>query len=199
MMRFLNLTKGLHAFAFLANPDHVLVSMCQSASTDRCLILMVRSSSSYFAFYDDDCNISAAVTTNHWHHFDFVYDNSITTQYIYFNGYLVCRRISLGPFLGNSCVIIVGARNMSGTASPSSFWTGYIDQLSYVARAKTAMEILTDATLVAYYSFDNGWLDDSGPNKINGVSDRSIIVFRLVIYIDLLDGHQCTTDQWPSK
>ena len=166
--------------------------MCQSGSTSRCLILMTRGSSSYFAFYGDDCNISTVVTTNQWHHLAFVYNNDITTQYMYVNGDLVCRHISLGPFLGNSGVIVIGGIKWSGPgASPSSFWTGYIDQLSYVARAKTATEILTDATLVAYYSFDNGSFDDSGPNKINGVSDRSTILFTM---INLLDGFQCLID-----
>ena len=43
---------------------------------------------------------------------------------------------------------------------------------------KTAAEILSDATLVASYSFDNGSFYDSGPNRINGVSavqDKNIL------------------------
>ena len=35
-------------------------------------------------------------------------------------------------------------------------------------RAKTACEILDDATLVAYFSFDSGSLQDSGPNYLTG-------------------------------
>jgi hypothetical protein len=63
----------------------------------------------------------------------------------------------------------IGAINNTGS-TPSYFWTGLIDQVSYVSRAKTATEILSDATLVAYYSFDNGSFYDLGPNKINGVN-----------------------------
>lgn len=85
------------------------------------------------------------------------------------NGDLVCRRIAWQPFLGDSGTITIGAWSVSST-TPVYYWNGYIDQLLYVARAKTAAEVLTDATLVAYYSFDNGSFDDSGPNKINGVS-----------------------------
>ena len=35
-------------------------------------------------------------------------------------------------------------------------------------RAKSACEILDDATLVAYFSFDSGLLQDSGPNYLTG-------------------------------
>ncbi len=81
----------------------------------------------------------------------------------------MCIHNSAGPFLGNSGVIMIGVFN-SGGAIPTSYWTGYIDQVSYISMAKSAAEILIDATLVAYYSFDNGSFYDSGPNKINGVS-----------------------------
>jgi hypothetical protein len=48
------------------------------------------------------------------------------------------------------------------------YYSGLIDQLSIVTRVKSASEILTTATLVVYYSFDNQSLLDSGPNLING-------------------------------
>jgi hypothetical protein len=48
------------------------------------------------------------------------------------------------------------------------YYSGLIDQLSIVTRVKSASEILTTATLVIYYSFDNQSLLDSGPNLING-------------------------------
>lgn len=40
---------------------------------------------------------------------------------------------------------------------------------------KTACEILDDATLVAYYSFDSGSVEDSGPNYINGTVTSGVI------------------------
>lgn len=146
-----------------------MLSMCQSVATSRCLLLMIRGGYSYLAFYNDDCHSSTIVLINQWHHFAFIYDNDDKTQYIYMNGDLVCRRIAWQPFLGDSGTITIGARSVS-SMTPVYYWNGYIDQLLYVARAKTAAEVLTDATLVAYYSFDNGSFDDSGPNKINGVS-----------------------------
>ncbi|CAF1188463.1 unnamed protein product [Adineta ricciae] len=77
--------------------------------------------------------------------------------------------LSHTPFQGANGVMMIGALNTT-SGPPVSFWSGYIDQMSYVSRAKTATEIFTDATLVAYYSFDNGSLLDSGPNKINGTA-----------------------------
>ena len=148
-----------------------MVGMCVSRSTDECLHLLIRNDALFFGFYGDDCPGSTIVELNEWYHFAFVYDYSNRTQYIYLNGQLEHKRNSNGPFQGNSGAITIGAVNWTNSsATPENYWKGYIDQLSYVSRAKTEIEILTDATLVAYYSFDNGSFCDSGPNKINGVS-----------------------------
>ncbi|CAF2863141.1 unnamed protein product [Rotaria sp. Silwood2] len=128
---------------------------------------MIRQNRTYFAFYGNDCWGSTIVLTNSWYHFAFVYDYEALTQYIYLNGILECTHSSSSSFQATSGAITIGAINNTGT-TPASFWTGYIDQMAYVSRAKTATEVLMDATLVAYYSFDGGSYYDSGPNKING-------------------------------
>ncbi|CAF4914372.1 unnamed protein product [Rotaria sp. Silwood1] len=128
---------------------------------------MIRQNRTYFAFYGNDCWGSTIVLTNCWYHFAFVYDYAALTQYIYLNGILECTHSSSSPFQATSGAITIGAINNTGT-TPASFWTGYNDQMAYVSRAKTATEVLMDATLVAYYSFDDGLYCDSGPNKING-------------------------------
>jgi hypothetical protein len=46
----------------------------------------------------------------------------------------------------------------------------YIDQLLVTMRAKNAIEILNDATLVCYHSFDGGSYIDSGPMGLNGTA-----------------------------
>ncbi len=144
--------------------------MCASRSSDECLQLLIRNGTTYFGFYNNDCPGSTILNINQWYHFALVYNYTSRTQYNYLNGELEFTHNSSGPFLGNSSVITIGAINWTtSSATPDSYWTGYIDQLSYVSRAKTEIEILTDATLVAYYSFDNGSFYDSGPNKINGV------------------------------
>jgi hypothetical protein len=72
------------------------------------------------------------------------------------------------------CIITSGSQVIG--ANPGcggGFFNGYIDQLSILfGTAKTAAQILNDATLVAYYSFDcssyPAW--DSGPNGITGTA-----------------------------
>ena len=69
--------------------------------------------------------------------------------------------------------MMVGAINDTSSGTVSSFWTGYIDQVSYVSQAKSAEEILSDATLVAYFPFDDppDYHLDAGPNRMKGVSN----------------------------
>ena len=50
------------------------------------------------------------------------------------------------------------------------YFTGNIDQVSLITRAKTATEILNDASLVCYYSFDSSPYVDSGPSGLNGLT-----------------------------
>jgi hypothetical protein len=147
-----------------------MVGMCQTTAYSQCLRLMIHNNSAYFAFYGNDCWSSTIVPINQWHHFGFVYDYSAQIQYVYLNGDLTCTHTSSGPFLATSGAITIGAINNTGGATPSYFWTGYIDEVTFVSRAKNASEVLDDATLVAYYSFDSGSFYDSGPNRINGVS-----------------------------
>ena len=151
-----------------------MVGMCESWKYRHCLQLMVRNRTAYFAFAGDDCVSSIVISTSQWHHFAFIYDYSAYSQYIYLNGVLICMHSKSGPFLGTSGSITIGAMNSTGVLA-NSFWTGYLDEISYVSRAKTTNEILSDATLVAHYSFDSGSLYDHGPNRINGVSQTNLI------------------------
>lgn len=51
---------------------------------------------------------------------------------------------------------------------PFNHFDGCLDSLVYFARAKSASEVLNDATWVAHLSFDGSTLLDSGPLLING-------------------------------
>ncbi|UJR11610.1 hypothetical protein I4U23_015792 [Adineta vaga] len=151
----------------LDNYDNLMLGMCETTTQNKCMYLMIRTNCTYFAFFNNDCHGSTVVLTNRWYHIAFVYDYVTLTQYIYLNGVLECTHSSSAPFQATNGAMTIGAINNTGT-SPAAFWTGYIDQMSYVSRAKNATEILTDATLVAYYSFDNGSFYDLGPNQIIG-------------------------------
>lgn len=72
------------------------------------------------------------------------------------------------------CLITAGWQTIgSYPQGGGGFFDGYIDQLAILFnRAKTATEILADATLVAYYSMDclSYTSLDSGPNGISGTT-----------------------------
>lgn len=55
-------------------------------------------------------------------------------------------------------------------------FVGYIDHVSITYRAKTPVEVLDDATLLAYYSFDCGSTYDSGPNLLHAHAVATFIV-----------------------
>ena len=150
-----------------------MLGLCQAQITHLCLYLMIRQEKPYFAFYNNDCAGTTMILTNRWHHFAFVYDYSLTTQYIYLNGLIECTNSSRGPFLASEGAMTIGAINNTGSAMVESFWTGYIDQVSYVSQAKSAEEILSDGTLVAYFPFDDppDYHLDAGPNRMKGVSN----------------------------
>jgi hypothetical protein len=87
------------------------------------------------------------------------------------------------------------------------YYLGLIDQLSIVTRVKSASEILTTATLVIYYSFDNQSLLDSGPNFINGTGSNTAfapgrvneaIVFNMTrSYVQINNLVLFGTHDWP--
>jgi len=92
-----------------------------------------------------------------------VYDYSISSQLIYLNGVLEDSRSS-NAYQGMAGAILIGAID-NGTRH---YFTGNIDQVSLITQAKTAAEILDDATLVCYYSFDSNLYSDSGPLNLIG-------------------------------
>jgi hypothetical protein len=114
-------------------------------------------------FYGDDLTGNATLNKNQWYHVAYVYDRSVSKQYIYLNGYLKQSRTSTHPYAGNASKIILGPIPTINTAN---FHSGYIDKLIFVSRVKNATELLDEATLVAYYPFNNSYID-AGPNNIN--------------------------------
>ena len=56
------------------------------------------------------------------------------------------------------------------------YFDGLIDQVSLFGYAKNAREIVEDATLVLYYSFDGNSLEDLGPNKMIGTINSGTLL-----------------------
>lgn len=106
----------------------------------------------------DDTSGITPICINRWYHVAFVYDYALSVQYVYLNGILDGAGIS-NPYQGTTGDIYIGAI----THGLQFYFMGYIDQVSLMTRAKTADEILMDATLVCYYPFDSSLYSDVGP------------------------------------
>jgi hypothetical protein len=143
-----------------------LFGECPSTVTDQCLHIGLNSYSAlHFGFWNDDVDSMTILVTNQWYHVAFVYDHDRRQRSIYLNGVLEnLNTPDLNAlYLGQSGSVQIGS-----ILPFADYFIGYIDQVSITYRVKTANEILDDASLVAYYSFDCGSTLDSGPNLLHG-------------------------------
>ena len=92
-------------------------------------------------------------------------------------GILAASRLADKPYLGTTGGLDIGVTFWFGV---SDYFDGLIDQLSYTNRSKTSQEILRDATLTLYVSFNGNSIFDEGPLRINGSArwDRRVFVSR---------------------
>ncbi|CAF0829137.1 unnamed protein product [Rotaria sp. Silwood1] len=160
-------------YGYTLTGDQPIFSQCQCNSCqDQCLYLIIRSHKMYMGFMLDDVIGSTSLSTNTWYHVAYVYDYSSQTQSIYLQGVLDGTQTSAGPYQGQNGSIFIG----SSVLSSNSFY-GYIDNLKLTTRAKSSSEILTDASLVTYFSFDGSTLtQDMGPNQLNGTISNAAAV-----------------------
>jgi hypothetical protein len=148
-----------------------LFAHCEITSADKCLHLTVRDGYLRLGFYGDDLLANTFLNNSIWYHAAFVYDRVIGTQSIYLNGQLDGTRSPIGAYQGNANSMVIGIRPFVGGTSPID---NYIDQMILVPRVKNESELLDDATLVAYYSFDNVLLDSSA-NQMNKISETNLM------------------------
>ncbi|CAF0922092.1 unnamed protein product [Adineta steineri] len=148
------------------NGDIGLLGECMNGTSHTCLHLELKNASKPFMgfFYDDSVG-SSSIVNYQWYHIAFVYNNTARQRQIYVNG--LVENISLSSSLSSTgylgqCGPVTICKTIT---SPLSAIT-YIDQIFVTQRAKTANEILNDATFIAYYSFDCGSILDSGPNLL---------------------------------
>ena len=171
---FLNLVNTSWTFELWIYPQSIpstsnspLIVQCQSSSTDRCLHLVIRNQKVYFGFYNDDVSGVQILVPLRWYHLAFVFDCSTRNQSIYIDGFLDSSRQASGCYQGGQGNLTIGFLEFPPYVR--SYWyDGFIDQLSYTSRSKTPDEILRDATLTVYFSFDNGSTADEGPLGIDG-------------------------------
>ncbi|CAF0922594.1 unnamed protein product [Didymodactylos carnosus] len=155
-----------------------IISQCPSMSYEQCLFYTIRSNVLYQAFYLDDKagTTSMSGLLGQWIHVAFTFDLTTLLRQIYINGiaeptgftYGLNGMLQGGSFLGTGAPATIG-RNMLLSA-PTNYLNAYVDHFSISNRAKSACEVLNDATLVAYFSFDSGSLVDTGPNMLVGTA-----------------------------
>jgi len=152
-------------YGYSLTGDNSIFCQCQcSTCQDQCLYLIIRNYKMYMGFTLDDIVGSTSISINTWYHIAYVYDYSSQTQSLYIQGILDTSRTSAGPYQGQNGSIIIGSSQI--TSSP---FNGFIDNLKLTTRAKSATEILADASVVVYFSFDGSTVtQDMGPNQMNG-------------------------------
>ena len=143
------------------------MSHCEQATTDKCLHTAIVGGTLYFGFYGDDLSGATQMNFDQWYHVAYIYNRSTSKQFVYLNGKQDGSRTSNNPFVGNASRLVIGA--VPELMGWTLFRAGYFDQLIFLSRIKTDDELLEEATLVAYYPFDQSYLD-SGPNQINNSS-----------------------------
>lgn len=155
----------------LTSTDFGIFGQCQSASTNLCLHFTTRNVMLYCGFYFNDVAGSTTLTMNRWSHVGCMYDLSTGTQSVWLNGVVDGSR-TVSAYQGVSTTTTIG---MVSYPMPANYYfNGYLDQVRYEPRAKSATELLNDATLSAWYSFDGGSLLDGGSNGINLTSSGTV-------------------------
>lgn len=142
----------------------------ESSSNRKCLFLNIRNQILFFGFFTADLAGTTTILINKWYHVAFIYDYSVTKQYIYLNGILDANTLNsaLNVITGN---FTVGGGYIGGSTSATVYYSGYIDHYTISSRAKSACEIYLDATLACYFTFDlSSSLNDSGPNFLQAVN-----------------------------
>ena len=155
----------------LSTVDYGIFGQCQAATTNLCMFFIVRNTRLCCGFWNNDLSGVTALTMNTWSHVACVYNLATQTQQVWLNGILDASRAST-PYVGSSAHTTIGVGYL--TPPGVNFFNGYIDQMQFSLRAKNTTDMLNDATLVVYYSFDGGSLLDSGPNGINATATGNI-------------------------
>ena len=144
--------------------DNGIVNQCAERALDECLHLIIRSGRLFLGFYGDDLPGLTSLNTLKWYHVAFVFNNVNRNQSIYLNGvFESCH--TANNYRGNNGSLVIGNHDAN---SNNNGFDGLIDQLYFINRPKTDSEILDDATLTIYFSFDGGSVYDKGPLHING-------------------------------
>ncbi|CAF1596687.1 unnamed protein product [Rotaria sp. Silwood1] len=153
--------------------DRGIFGQCQcSTCSNQCLYLIMRNNRLYVDFTSNYLSGSTAISTSYWYHIAFVYNYETRQQILYLNGVQDAIKSNAQPYQGQNGSIRIGSAQVYST---TSYYQNYIDNVALTTRAKSSVEILRDASLMAYYSFDSPNPNvDSGPNGLDGTSNNIV-------------------------
>ena len=145
--------------------DYGIIGQCKSSEYDACLHLLVRSQKLFYGHYGSDAPGSTTLATWRWYHVAISYDCATLNQSVYLDGVFDGTHQTSVCFQGYDQSLTIGTiENLGGILS----FDGLIDEVSFTDRPKPSAEILRDATLTLYFSFDSDSTYDQGPLRING-------------------------------
>lgn len=153
--------------------DYPIITQKQSDNSGRYLQIILRDRKPMLGFYNDDLHANTTMMTYRWYHLAFVFDCPSHNQSIYIDGFMVATRSSNQCYEGVSGDLTIGFGSFNKSRS-HRYFDGDIDQLSYANRNKSSEEILEDASLTAYFSFDNQSMIDQGPLKIISINNSQV-------------------------
>ncbi|CAF3205947.1 unnamed protein product [Rotaria sp. Silwood2] len=134
----------------------------------------MRNNRLYVYFTSNYLSGSTAISATYWYHIAFVYNYETRQQILYLNGVQDAIKSSAQPYQGQNGSIHIGSAQ---TYSTTYYYQNYIDNVALTTRAKSSVEILLDASLMAYYSFDSpNPTVDGGPNGLDGTSSNTATV-----------------------
>ena len=155
----------IYLHSCLSGAQYPILAQMESRSQDKYLHLLVQDRKLSLRFFDDDLDGTTSLSTSRWYHVAFVFDSITCNQSIYLDGILETTRRAHSFYQGTIGALHIGVTYWTDVAC---FFDGLIDQLSFVNRSKTFGEILWDATLTVYFSFDGNSTSDQGPLRIAG-------------------------------
>ena len=126
--------------------DNSIIGQCEALSSDQCLYLVVRNRSLYMGFFGDDLIGGTTLVATNWYHVAYVFDSANVAQRVYFNGVQDASRVTTSAYRGNSGILMIGTTSIFMTSN--NMFNGWIDNLYFINRMKSASEILDDATLL---------------------------------------------------
>jgi hypothetical protein len=165
----------------MLSTDRGIFGQCQCTTcTNQCLYLMIHANHLYIGFTSNDLSGTTTISVNTWYHIAFVYNYQTQQQILYINGVQEAIKSNAQSYQGKTGNIQIGSTQFG---SLTNFFNGYIDNVMLTTRAKAASEVLHDASVMAYYSFDLPYPNaDSGPNGLNATSMNTTTVSGRVNY-----------------